>query len=226
MGDKITHMNRILTLFFVLILTSLACSTSPVTPAAQQQPVTMPSGTVLFQDDFNKPIITGWDRFRADEGIMDYNSNGYRILVNALNTNFWATPRKNFRDVRIEVDSGKIGGPDENRIGIVCRYNTATYYFFMITSDGFYGVGIYAGGQAVLLGQNELQTSTAIKTGLAVNHLRADCAGNVLTFYINGFQVSQVQDSTLATGDVGVLAGTFDTPGVDVIFDNFVVLQP
>ena len=36
----------------------------------------------------------------------------------------------------------------------------------------------------------------------------------------------KVQDSTLRAGDVGLIAGTFAQPGVDIIFDNFVVLQP
>ncbi|NWF64846.1 MAG: hypothetical protein HXY38_11125, partial [Chloroflexi bacterium] len=62
--------------------------------------------------------------------------------------------------------------------------------------------------------------------GVAINHLRADCAGNLLTFYINGFQVAQAQDATLTSGDVGVLAGTFESPGADILFDNFVALQP
>jgi hypothetical protein len=35
-----------------------------------------------------------------------------------------------------------------------------------------------------------------------------------------------VQDATLNAGDVGLLAGTFDQPGVDAIFDNFVALKP
>jgi hypothetical protein len=96
----------------------------------------------------------------------------------------------------------------------------------MISSDGFYGVGIYKGGQAVLLGQSEMQVDSNIKTGLAVNHLRADCSGDTLTFYVNGFQVTSLQDATLKSGDVGLLAGTFAQPGVDVIFDNFVALKP
>ncbi len=157
---------------------------------------------------------------------MDYDSGGYRILVNALNTNFWATPRKNFADVRMEVDSGKLGGPDENRIGLVCRYANDNYYFFMITSDGFYGAGIFFNGQAILLGQKELQSNENIKTGLAVNHLRADCVGSTLTFYVNGFQVASAQNDALKSGDVGLLAGAFAQPGADIIFDNFVVLKP
>ena len=185
----------------------------------------LPSGSTLFVDDFSNPG-SGFDHFKTAEGIMDYDSGGYRILVNALQTNFWATPRKNFSDVRMEVDIGKLGGPDENRMGLLCRFSNTNYYFFLITSDGFYGVGIYFDGQAILLGQSELKNSEAIQKGLAVNHLRADCAGNTLTFYVNNVQLTSVQDGTLQSGDVGLLTGTFDEPGVDVIYDNFAVLKP
>jgi len=217
-------MNRLLTLFSFLIVLSLACSTTvPATSAPQDQ--TALSGSVLFQDDFGRPI-SGWNRFMSTEGTVDYDASGYRMLVNSLNTNFWSTPHKNFADVRMEVDAGKLGGPDENRIGLVCRFTGDDYYFFLISSDGFYGVGIYTGGQAVLLGQSEMQTNSNIKTGLAVNHLRADCTGDTLTFFVNGFQAASVQDARLKSGDIGLLAGTFTQPGVDVIFDNFVALKP
>jgi hypothetical protein len=223
-NDKITPMNRLLILFTSLIFLSLACSSNaPATSVPQDQ--TALSGSVLFQDDFARPI-SGWNRFTAAEGTMDYDAAGYRMLVNSQNTNFWSTPHKNFADVRMEVDAGKLGGPDENRIGLVCRFTGDDYYFFLISSDGYYGIGIYTGGQAVLLGQSELQLNSNIKKGLAVNHLRADCAGDTLTFYVNGVQVVSVQDARLKSGDVGLLAGTFTQPGVDVIFDNFVALKP
>jgi hypothetical protein len=216
-------MNRIIIFFTSLLVLSLACSTTATAPAPQD--LNVPSGSVLFQDDFSQPI-SGWDRFTTAEGTMDYDAGGYRLLVNSPDTNFWSTPHKNFADIRMEVDAGKFGGSDENRIGLICRYTGSDYYFFMITSDGFYGLGIYSGGKAVLLGQSEMQASGKIKTGMAVNHLRADCTGNALTFYVNGFQVASAQDATLKAGDVGLLAGTFAQTGVDVVFDNFVVLKP
>jgi hypothetical protein len=217
-------MNRLLTLFSLMIFLSFACSTTAhVVSAPQDQ--TAQSGSVLFQDDFSRPI-SGWDRFMTAEGTMDYDAAGFRMLVNSLNTNFWSTPHKNFVDVRMEVDAGKLGGPDENRIGLLCRFTGNDYYFFLISSDGFYGIGIYTGGQAVLLGQSEMQASSNIKKGLAVNHLRADCVGNTLTFYVNGFQLISAQDARLKSGDIGLLTGTFAQPGVDVIFDNFVALKP
>ncbi|MBE0683716.1 MAG: hypothetical protein IH589_17565 [Anaerolineales bacterium] len=215
-------MNRTLLLIALLIGISLACALSPSTVT---EPTTLPSGSVLFQDDFSRNT-SGWDRMLANEGIMDYDAGGYRILVNALQTNFWTTPRQNFTNVRIEVDTGKLAGPDENRIGLVCRFNGTDYYFFIMSSDGFYGLGLFSEGKAALLGQAEMQSSENINKGLAVNHLRADCNGDTLTFFINGFQVAQAQDATLNSGDVGILAGTFGVPGVDIVFDNFVVLQP
>jgi hypothetical protein len=216
-------MNRVALFLSLLLVLSLACATSTNIPETQDQGI--PSGTVLFQDDFAQ-ATTGWDRLMTPEGIMDYDAGGYRILVNSLQTNFWSTPHRNFADVRIEVDTGKIGGPDENRIGVVCRFNGNDYYFFMISSDGFYGMGVYKGGLALLLGQSQMQSDPNIKTGLAVNHLRADCIGNTFTFYVNGFQVAQAQDTSLTAGDIGLLAGTFAQPGVDIVFDNFVALKP
>ena len=217
-------MNRLLILLTSLTLLFTACSADTAASPAPQD-LNVPSGSVLFQDDFAQPI-TGWDRFTAAEGTIDYDAGGYRLLVNSPETNFWSTPHKNFADTRLEVDAGKLGGPDENRIGLICRYTGTDYYFFMITSDGFYGIGIFSGEKAVLLGEGKLQSSSTIKTGLAVNHLRADCSGDALTFYVNGLQVASAQDSTLKAGDVGLMAGTFSQPGVDVVFDNFVALKP
>lgn len=195
-----------------------------MTPLLPQATAPSP-GTILFEDDFSNPA-TGWDRLQAAEGVMDYDAGGYRMLVNALETNFWSTPHKSFANVRLEVDAGKLGGPEENRVGLICRYTGADYYFFMITHDGYYGIGIFTNGQAVLIGQSEMQSDPAIHTGVNINHLRADCVGDLLAFYVNGQQLAAVQDATLRDGEVGLLAGTFGQPGVDMFFDNFVVIQP
>lgn len=184
-----------------------------------------PSETTLFEDDFSSPA-SGWTRTKYAQGIMDYDGGGYRMLVNALQVNLWSTPHKDFGDVRLEVDAGKLGGPDENRIGLICRSSGESYYFFIISSDGYYGLGIFAKGQARLLGQGAMQYSDKINTGAAVNHLRADCSGDALSFYVNGSQLAEAHDPTLTHGDVGLLAGTFSQPGVDVVYDNFVVMRP
>ncbi len=218
--DKILRMKTGLLLASMSILVfgcSLPAVAFPSTPP--------PSGTVLFKDDFSSPV-SGWDHTKYDEGIMDYDRGGYRMLVTAPELNLWATPHKDYTDTRTEVDTGKMGGPDENRIGLICRSDGKDYYFFIISSDGYYGLGLFKDGQARLLGQDQMQASDAIHKGLAVNHLRVDCKGSDFTFFANGLQLGQAHDATLTHGDVGLLAGTFKEAGADIIFDNFVVFTP
>jgi hypothetical protein len=206
----------------------LACAALLALSACQGSPdrgTNSAAGPTLFKDDFSS-TSSGWNRFTSAEGVMDYDGGGYRMLVNALNVDFRSAPGRDFTDVRVEADAGKLGGPDQNRFGLICRYNGGDYYFFVIGSDGFYGIGIFTAGKATLLGQSQMQSSDRIKTGVAVNHLRADCNGAVLTFYVNGFQLARTRDSGLGHGDVGLLTGTFSQPGVDVIFDNFQVFKP
>ncbi len=210
--------NRIFSSFLFLFLFT-ACS-SPTVPAA---PASKP-GDILYQEEFEKNT-TGWDRVSNDNGIMDYDSGGYRILIKQPEFNLWSTPEKDFGDVRVEADVFRLNGPTENRQGLMCRYQHGDYYFFIISNDGYYAIGKFIGGQTLLLGQTAMQPSEFIQKE-AVNHLRADCTGNSLTFYINYDQVASAQDTDFKNGDVGLLAGAFSQAGVDVLFDHFTVIQP
>ena len=209
---------RIFSLLSSFLLLS-ACASVPVPPISTTNP-----GDVLYEEQF-EDNTTGWARIANDNGIMDYDGGGYRILVRQPRINIWSTSEQNFGDVRVEADVIRLNGPDENRMGLLCRYRDGDYYFFMISNDGYYGIGKFIGGMTLLLGQSEMQTSDAIQAG-TMNHLRADCIGDKLTFYINFTEVASATDSDFPSGDVGVLAGAFSEPGVDVLFDNFVVLQP
>lgn len=208
---------RLVQVSFVLFLASCAPAPTPATPPP-------PSGSVLFEDEFDVNT-TGWDRFANEGGIMDYFEGGYRILVQRPGLNFWSTPEKDYGDVRIEVDTLKLAGPDENRMGLMCRYQAGNHYFFIISNDGYYAIGKFIDGQTALLGQSEMQPNALIQPNM-INHLRADCIDNTLTFYVNFTEIASVQDDDLASGDIGVLAGSFSQPGVDVSFDHFVVMQP
>ncbi len=218
--DKISAMRPAISLTLLALL-SFGCAM----PSLGRPATPPPPGTILFKDDFSSPV-SGWDHVRYEEGIMDYDGGNYRMLVNALDLNFWSTPHKDFTDVRIEADAGKLGGPDENRIGLICRSDGRNYYFFIISSDGYYGLGLFQNGQAKLLGQDQMQAASAIHKGLAVNHLRLDCKADTLAAFVNGFQLAEVHDATFKHGDVGLLAGTFKQGGADILFDNFVVFAP
>mgnify|MGYP002641013521 FL=1 len=184
------------------------------------------SGDVLFSDDFSTRE-TGWVHLVNDGGVMDYNAEGFRFYIREPNVNYWSTAGQSFIDVRIEVDALQYSGPQENRLGVVCRYrDDLNYYFFVISTDGYYAIGKVKEGVQSLLGQNAMRYASAIEKGIAINHLRADCQGSTLRLYINDAPVALVDDLDFTEGDVGLLAGTFAQGELDVLFDDFKVLQP
>lgn len=214
-----------------LLFASLACSANSVLggSGATKQP-----SNVLFQDDFSD-TSTGWATITDSDGITDYDNGAYRIRVDTIGASgngmdMWSHPGLNFDgDVRIEVDATKIGGPEVNDMGLLCRYSKTegnyNFYYFLITSDGYIGIAKMAASNSKLISAEKMTESDAIdKTG--TNHIRGDCIGNKLTLYVNGQQVASATDSDYTGGDVGLIAGTFDTKGTDIHFDNFVVTKP
>jgi hypothetical protein len=118
-------------------------------------------------------------------------------------------------------------GPNANRMGLVCRLkDDDNFYFFVVSADGYFGIGKVKAGQARLLNGAEMEQNNAILTGNQINRVRADCIGNVLSLYVNNLPVATVKDDEFTNGDVGILAGSFSQPGSDVYFDNFIVYKP
>ncbi len=204
-------------LMAILLLVSLivaACS------------VTADPGEVVFQDDFSRPV-SGWDRYYDPTYSSDYYEGGYRIHVLEPNTDAWASPRLDLADVQIEVDATKLGGPDDNVFGVLCRYkDSRNFYFFLVSSDGYTGIGVYKDGRRRLLTDDSLLPSEAVNRGNALNHIRADCNGYQLRLLVNGILVAEAQAAEWPRGDVGLIAGTYDQAGTEILFDNFSVLQP
>jgi hypothetical protein len=123
------------------------------------------------------------------------------------------------------------------------------FYMFLVSSDGYYRVLRSFNHE-----QKELSTwvpSVAINQGLNVtNRLRVVAKGNQFQFYINGQQVQlcvpddlngkstyktacvggtmldRLVDDSIANGQIGVAAETFNESGVVVDFDNLIVSGP
>jgi hypothetical protein len=114
-------------------------------------------------------------------------------------------------------------------MGIICRYqDSENFYYFLVSSDGYYAVGKVKDGTEELIGTTDMRQDKrgVIHTGAADNHLRADCVGDTLTLYANGAKLFQAQDSDFARGNVGLIAGSYDDAPITVYFDNFVVTKP
>jgi len=181
---------------------------------------------ILFYDDFTDRA-KGWTVNKGETGESIYYEGRYRITVDAANYDLWSNPGKSYQDVKIEVDASKQAGPENNRFGLQCRYSDVdNYYFAVVSSDGYYGIGKLVDGVQTFLPENGMHVTDKIYAGSAVNHIRFDCVGSRLSLYINGDYVAAVDDSDLTEGDIGLLAGTFEEVGTQVSFDNLMVISP
>ena len=211
--------------FIVLImLAGLACNFSGFSLSKNLEKEAAP-GEVLFSDTFSDDS-GGWNTWTDNNSIVDYNSGGLRFYINEKDYNFWSRPQNDFQDVMVEVLATRVSGTDDNHFGVICHYeNRDNYYALVISSDGYYGIIKVLQGSYHLLNDHTLQYSEAIKQGGETNHIQALCSGSELTLTVNGEELASVQDSDISSGGVGLITASYETPGVDILFDNFVVYK-
>ena len=184
------------------------------------------SGSVLFQDDFSRPE-SGWDHYQDEQYVSDYVEEAYQIEVMEPNILAWATPGLAFEDSTIMIEATRTQGSADNAFGLICRYQDPdNFYFFLISSDGFAGIGRRLEGQRQLLSDEHMLPAGAILPGFEPNLILVRCVGGRLELHVNGQFVAAVEDDTWSTGDVGLIAGSYERGGVLIRFDNFSVQQP
>ena len=212
---------RVLVILITLNTLIFSCTILP------ERAMPLRSGDIFFKDGFSHPK-SGWDRIQKEEYLADYADGVYRIKVNVLYADIWSSSGLSFENVIIEVDATKGGGPDDNSFGIFCRMDEEAngFYYFVISSDGYYGIGKVAGERSLLLDAEAMQPSEFIRQGYAQNHIQAGCVGDYLSLAVNGIKIAETRDQDYHSGKVGLLAGSFETPGVDIYFDNFLVIKP
>lgn len=184
------------------------------------------SGERMYQDDFTDQS-GGWPIDSTAEGAFAYSDGVYQISVVTPYYQFWALSGHAYQDVRVEADTSRLAGPEVNLYGLLCRaIDEVNFYFFVISSDGYYTIGKVKNNESFLLGQEMMAYNAVIARGESVNHLRFDCIGSTLTGYINDEMVALTEDEEFRDGDAGMIAGAFDVGGVDVSFDNFAIYKP
>jgi hypothetical protein len=206
---------------FVFLAALLSACQSPMIPGLAAQP-----GEILFRDDFSD-ASGNWPQVSDPNGSLGIANGMYHIRVLSAHLDVLATPGHTFQDVQVETDATRLSGPVQNLFGLACRSsNPENFYFFAISSDGYFALGKIKTGKISLLGQEMMAPSAEIIQGDGPNHLRFDCFGNTLTGYANGRVIATGNDTDFTSGKAGLIAGTLDTSGVEIAFDNFLVYQP
>jgi hypothetical protein len=207
-------------IIFLVCIFLVACKSSLVTDLVAR------SGDKLFWDDFSDQSGS-WPQVSDSNGSMGYLNGAYHIAIQTSGYELWAFSGHAYEDARVEADATRLTGPEQNLFGVICRArDNDNYYFFVISSDGYYAIGKIKDNHLSLVGQKMMLYSPNIVQGSGPNHLRFDCVGQTLSGYVNGQAVAMAKDADFSDGDAGLLAGSLDTAGVDISFDNFVVTKP
>jgi hypothetical protein len=202
---------------------SAALPTLPVSPEQTGSPSPAATQEVLYQDDFE--ATQGWYTFDGERFRMQYSSAGYVIFNNVTNGTVNSVRTQNYTDVYLEVDASRLAGPLSGYFGLVCRFqDDSSFYALVIGADGSYGIARLLGGQITFI-TPQTRPSRHIRLGPALNRVGASCIGDTLTLYANGEKLVEVQDATFSSGYIGLVVGTRSSAGVEVLFDNFVVLR-
>jgi len=140
----------------------------------------------------------------------------------------WVGINRTFSDVIIEVDAQQIGGPDYNEFGVTCRVKDEdNFYLFVVGGDGYYGIAKKIDNVWIDLSDSGGGfNKNVIKAKPIMNHLKVTCNYEELTLEVNGSILIEVSAPDLRSGDVGLYVAAFDEPGVEILFDNFVVTKP
>ena len=206
-----------------LVPSPTAESAAPTEEPLSSQDALPERGEILLEDDFSTPG-NAWYTGEEDGNSI---SNLGGIMEFTLTKASWLIWTESMAvsasDVVVEVDALLWDGDPTNNYGVMCRYIDAdNYYSLTIANDGYVEILKYVGGESELLyGEMHLAAFDA-----NLNHIAASCIGETLSLYVNGEFIVSVEDSSLDSGDVGLIVGTYDVPPVTVRFDNFIAYTP
>ncbi|MFW5940432.1 MAG: hypothetical protein ACOC9C_00740 [Chloroflexota bacterium] len=206
----------------LLVLLVSGCQDSGPDPCNEE-------GT-LFTDDFSPDRECGWALYNRSGAVAEIEEGALRMSTSQPGQIWWTNPGRSFDDVVITANATLVSGPQDNAMGLICRYQSSeNFYVFLISSDGYYAIGKYQSGNnqiTYLTGDGQYAPSEAINQGQASNTIRATCIGDELTLTVNGQMVDSANDPTFVTGDIGVGVSTFQPGSLEVAFDDVRVLAP
>jgi hypothetical protein len=192
--------------------------TSTRTPTGT--PTRPPACAVSFFDNFSNPN-SGWPQWDDDDSSGGYVSGEYRILVNAPNSGYVASPDFRCLDPTLDVDA-RYASANYGYYGLLLSTGDTLdeYYELLVTESGYYQVAKRVGGQRHTL--VDWSTFAHINRGQDSNHLRLTRDGSQISAYINDHHATTLSDGSLVGPfKPNLVSGAFDTGSVDVRFDNF-----
>ena len=205
-----------------------ALGTPATTPAAAG--LASPNTEILYQEDFTN-TASGWpnDLLFQDYYVGYHEPEYYHVEVHTPNGSaIVAAPGRTFdnfsAETRVQISAANTAPSGDFRYGLALRRTGNRYYAFAISprTKTWY-VLKSSSGKLQVLSQG---TQDSIRGLQAQDTLRVNAQGPLLTFFVNGQPVSQINDPDYTGGSVGFYVETFDSPKAHIHYDNLIISQP
>ena len=177
-----------------------------------------PSGNVDFYDDFSDPN-SGWYTASDETGITEYVGGEFVIQVDEPNWVIWSNIDNYLDNVILTVDARVIRGVGDGDFGFVCGLiDSDNFTVIDISEDGYFSIWKYAYGEYVSM--VDWTYADEIAAGGPYS-LAAFCGTDHLALAVDDTLLITYVDPDFRVGDVGLLAGVFETTGIKIGYDNF-----
>jgi serine/threonine protein kinase len=183
---------------------------------------------IMFAEYFDTDI-NGWATGEfEDENTLNeitIEDGVYRLNVTAKNSAYveQELPDQEFSDFVLTVEATPHDVEEHYSYGIAFREDEDfNSYTFEIGNDGLYTIQLYDGEWHTL---KDWSSTNAINVG-ETNELMVIAADSTLSFFVNGEELTQLEDDTLSAGTVGFIIDIFeDDTSATVDFDNLVIRE-
>ncbi len=175
-------------------------------------------------DDFGSNE-DNWELTYDSDGSIYYKAGQLRVAVEATETLLWTQGAYDSTNYYLELDVEHHEGALDNQIGVIFRFiDSDNYYLYSISSDGYYSL--------FQLRDDEWETvldwtsSKLIETGAgSVNTLGILAEDATVTLIVNDYILDQATMPTTDGMGIGLAAGAFDEPPIDVGYDELRLWQ-
>ena len=184
---------------------------------------------VIYADSFSVGEVGDW--LIEGDGVGQTAVIDEQLVIELNQPNvmqFSTLSAPTFTDFVAEVDVRQLKGDLQSSFGILFRMQGPDqFYRFDITGNGQFMLERRNGDGSWTRFVNDWTDSAAINQGnSALNRLKVEAVGRNISVYANGILLAQASDNSYSSGTIGLDAGTFTLPGLQVSFDNFQVLEP
>ena len=183
---------------------------------------------IIFADHFDSDA-SGWstgqfeDDYSQDE--ITIEDGVYTLSVTAKKKAYVekTLPNRQFDDFVLTLEATPQDDAEHYSYGVAFRENKELYtYAFEIGNDGLYSVQLYDGEWKTLKAWSSTDAINVADT----NELKVIADGSTLTFFVNGEQLTRLEDDTLGAGTVGLVVDMFEEGQSAVVeFDNLLIRE-